>query len=285
MTYPDLATFLSQLFISKAPLVPLERRLWLLAKVRPRIHSTVAAPVKRDFPTQRGPTPRGKAVVRVPVLQFNSFMKRFFLQEQELLVDDKRNLSKQGDTVLIKRIHNLTSGNQDENTTSEVILKSKKAGGAVTSVHLPKPRERYVHTRDEKGNPISYHWGRPIHPHHRDKNQFPESVLLDRWAKKDQREGVRANFEVVEVIHKLGDVLDPVSKNEPVVQDQYRRLMAQEIEWYTQPDEEQTGERFDYDEAPERGWQEGRKDFADKLTYYKWHVFKERDPYAIVTET
>ena len=41
---------------------------------------------------------------------------------------------------------------------------------------------------------------------------------------------------------------------------------------------------FVYDEAPDRGWQEGKKDFTDKVTYYKWHGFKKKkakDDYAL----
>ena len=40
---------------------------------------------------------------------------------------------------------------------------------------------------------------------------------------------------------------------------------------------------FDYDVAPPRGWQEGKKDFTDKVTYYKWHVFDDTDDYALIS--
>ncbi len=30
---------------------------------------------------------------------------------------------------------------------------------------------------------------------------------------------------------------------------------------------------YDRSKARERGWQSGRRDFTDRVTYYKWHVF------------
>lgn len=40
---------------------------------------------------------------------------------------------------------------------------------------------------------------------------------------------------------------------------------------------------FKYAEAPERGWQEGKKDFSDKATYQRWHNFKKEDGYGLQT--
>jgi hypothetical protein len=85
------------------------------------------------------------------------------------------------------------------------------------------------------------------------------------------------DFEVSEVVFKLGDVKDPVS-GEFVSGDQYRTQMAEIAEAYGKnPD------GFDYDSAPERGWQEGKRAFTDKVTYNKWHNFKKhKDNYNLV---
>jgi small subunit ribosomal protein S17 len=40
--------------------------------------------------------------------------------------------------------------------------------------------------------------------------------------------------------------------------------------------------RFQYDNAPKRGWQEDKKDFTRRETYIKYHVFENDDqPYAV----
>jgi small subunit ribosomal protein S17 len=39
---------------------------------------------------------------------------------------------------------------------------------------------------------------------------------------------------------------------------------------------------FRYDKAPPRGWQEGKRDFTEKVTYYRWHVFNKKDDYSLV---
>lgn len=87
------------------------------------------------------------------------------------------------------------------------------------------------------------------------------------------------DFEVTEVIYKLGDVKDPVS-GEHVVGDMYRKQMAEIAEAYgTNPD------AFNYEEAPPRGWQEEKRDFSSNITYYKWHEFKKsrKDKYNLIS--
>ena len=40
---------------------------------------------------------------------------------------------------------------------------------------------------------------------------------------------------------------------------------------------------FDHSSAPARGWQKGKRDFSENVTYNKWHVFKQskKDSYDI----
>ena len=43
-----------------------------------------------------------------------------------------------------------------------------------------------------------------------------------------------------------------------------------------------SGSDYSYEKAPERGWQEGKKDFSNRRTYKKWHTFKKDDKYGII---
>ena len=38
---------------------------------------------------------------------------------------------------------------------------------------------------------------------------------------------------------------------------------------------------FDYDQAPERGWQKDKRDFTYQETYRKYHMFDHEEPYAV----
>lgn len=42
-----------------------------------------------------------------------------------------------------------------------------------------------------------------------------------------------------------------------------------------------TNERFDYNKAPERGWQEDKKDFSHKDSYIKYQETEEEQPYSV----
>ena len=66
----------------------------------------------------------------------------------------------------------------------------------------------------------------------------------------------------------------------PVCQEEYRDEMSALAALYGP-----NPEAFDYSTAPARGWQRGRRDFTDRVTYYKWHVFnqKHEDGYSVVS--
>lgn len=76
-------------------------------------------------------------------------------------------------------------------------------------------------------------------------------------------------------MYPFGDITDPIT-GKAVAKEQYREDMDKQAELYGKLDS-----TFDYDKAPERGWQDGKKDFTSKPTYTKFHVFDENDPYAI----
>jgi len=42
-----------------------------------------------------------------------------------------------------------------------------------------------------------------------------------------------------------------------------------------------TKERFDYNKAPNRGWQEDKKDFTHRDSYIKYHESEEDQPYSV----
>lgn len=81
--------------------------------------------------------------------------------------------------------------------------------------------------------------------------------------------------EVEEVVYPFGDVTDPVT-GKKVAKEKYREDIEKQSELYGK-----LNSTFDYNKAPKRGWQEGKKDFTEKPTYTKFHVFDENDPYAI----
>ena len=97
-------------------------------------------------------------------------------------------------------------------------------------------------------------------------------MLLERLEKPL---GKDVEFKLKEVVHRLGDVIDPVT-GKPVVGHQYRDAMEEEAELYgANPN------AFKYDEAQPRGRLQGKRDFSDKATYYKWHVFEKNDDYGL----
>ena len=79
------------------------------------------------------------------------------------------------------------------------------------------------------------------------------------------------------MIYRLGDVIEPIT-NQPVVGDRYRSEIAKTAQLYGKSRSD-----FDYKKAPPRGSQKDKRDFSYRKTYKKWHNFKVKDPYAIVS--
>ena len=99
----------------------------------------------------------------------------------------------------------------------------------------------------------------------------PKTEEKDVYKRKD------LTHEIIEVIYKMGDVVDPL-KNEPVVGDRYRSEIERTAELYGKSNSD-----FDYAKAPKRGWQKDKRDFTHRRTYKKWHRFQKKDPYAIIS--
>ncbi|CAG9838903.1 unnamed protein product [Diabrotica balteata] len=80
---------------------------------------------------------------------------------------------------------------------------------------------------------------------------------------------------VKEVLYPYGDITDPVT-NKKVVAGKYRDHIEDINKIY--------GEKkstFKYKNAPNRGWQENKKDFTHLETYIKYHESGEDDPRAV----
>ncbi|XP_042892809.1 28S ribosomal protein S17, mitochondrial-like [Penaeus japonicus] len=83
------------------------------------------------------------------------------------------------------------------------------------------------------------------------------------------------SHSLVKVVYPYGDVTDPITGKKCVVSS-YRENIEKRNEMFGVAEEGAGG--FDYTEAPERGWQEGKKDFTHKVGYKKWHEFEPGHP-------
>lgn len=81
--------------------------------------------------------------------------------------------------------------------------------------------------------------------------------------------------KIEKVVYKMGDVVDPIT-GKSVVASEYREQIEAANELFGKSES-----GFDYNKAPPRGWQEGKRDFTDKETFRKYHVDGVDDPYAV----
>lgn len=80
---------------------------------------------------------------------------------------------------------------------------------------------------------------------------------------------------IEEIVYPLGDVTDPVTGKKCVVS-KYRDDIEEEMELF--------GKRpnaFDYNKAPPRGSQEGKRDFSHGPIYLKYHDGDEEQPFGV----
>lgn len=80
---------------------------------------------------------------------------------------------------------------------------------------------------------------------------------------------------LVKMVYKFGDVTCPITGKKVVV-GKYRDQMEERNEMFGVAEDGSGG--FKYSEAPERGWQEGVRDFTHKVGYQKWHEFEPDHP-------
>jgi small subunit ribosomal protein S17 len=93
-------------------------------------------------------------------------------------------------------------------------------------------------------------------------------VLIEEFPKRLTRD---ITHKVLKILYPLGDVVDPIRG---------KKCMGGELREDEQWKDELWGRNenaFDYEKAPPRGWQEGRKDWSHKPAQRKFHEFNDRD--------
>lgn len=79
----------------------------------------------------------------------------------------------------------------------------------------------------------------------------------------------------MEIVYPLGDITDPLTGKKCVV-GKFRDDIEEVNKIYGKLENS-----FDYDKAPQRGWQEDKKDFTHAEVYKKYHEFPHDQPYAV----
>jgi len=100
-------------------------------------------------------------------------------------------------------------------------------------------------------------------------------MVVIKTLARSERKYADVDHTVQETVFKLGDIKDPIS-GEMVVGPNYREELMNVARQYGANED-----NFKYEEAPERGRLEGKRDFTDKPTYRRWHEFEKKDPYSI----
>ena len=104
---------------------------------------------------------------------------------------------------------------------------------------------------------------------------------IKEWWEDTKPEQKPITHHVIEKIYSIGDVKDPIT-GQMVVGEQYREQLETSARLYGESVSEDS-DKFSYKKAPKRGWQEGKRDFTQRKTYRKWHVFKKEDKYGLIS--
>ncbi|KZS22025.1 28S ribosomal protein S17, mitochondrial [Daphnia magna] len=97
-------------------------------------------------------------------------------------------------------------------------------------------------------------------------------VLIDKLPKKLTK---HITHQVYKIVYSFGDITDPITGKKVVVGKYRDEIEAKNVLFGKNPS------GFDYDRAQDRGWQAGKRDFSDKETYKKFHMFDHDEPYAV----
>lgn len=81
--------------------------------------------------------------------------------------------------------------------------------------------------------------------------------------------------ELKEIVTPLGDVTDPLTGRKCVVS-KYRDQIEEATQMYGK-----SKNAFDYEKAPPRGSQEGKKDFSHGPIYMKYHDDGSEQPFGV----
>jgi len=93
-------------------------------------------------------------------------------------------------------------------------------------------------------------------------------VLIEELPKQMTRD---ITHKVLKVVYPMGDITDPIS-GKKCMGGQFREDMDKINNLWGK---NETG--FDHDEAPPRGWQEGKKDWSHKQGYRRFTEFSNKD--------
>ncbi|XP_076653376.1 mitochondrial ribosomal protein S17 [Halictus rubicundus] len=100
-----------------------------------------------------------------------------------------------------------------------------------------------------------------------------DTVLIQSLPEKLTR---LIGHKVVEVVYPLGDITDPIT-GKKVVAGRYRDEIDEDAKLFGKLDS-----AFEYDQAPQRGSMEGKRDFSNKKVFVK-HTDdpNDKDPYKV----
>ncbi|CAK9830839.1 28S ribosomal protein S17, mitochondrial [Anthophora retusa] len=99
-----------------------------------------------------------------------------------------------------------------------------------------------------------------------------DTVLIQNLPEKLTR---IITHKVVDVVFPLGDIVDPVS-GKMIVAGKYRETIHEDAKLYGELDS-----MYRYDEVPQRGSMENKRDFSSRKIYVKYDKNLNSDPYAV----
>jgi len=112
-----------------------------------------------------------------------------------------------------------------------------------------------------------------VYAHDPDKKCQPgDVVLIEALSVKLTKQ---ITHKIKHVVYPFGDITDPISGKKVVV-GKYRDEIEAKRELFGK-----NPSGFDYENAPERGWQKDKRDFTYQETYRKYHMFEYDEPYAV----
>ncbi|KAK7083971.1 37S ribosomal protein S17 mitochondrial [Halocaridina rubra] len=104
------------------------------------------------------------------------------------------------------------------------------------------------------------------------KCKVGDIVLIQELPEKITKD---ITHSILKIVYPFGDVTDPIS-GKKVIKGVYRDCAGYRKELFGVAEDGSGG--FQYDKAPDRGWQENKKDFTHKEGYMKWHEFEPGHP-------
>jgi small subunit ribosomal protein S17 len=93
-------------------------------------------------------------------------------------------------------------------------------------------------------------------------------VLIEEMSKQLTRD---ITHDILKVVYPLGDVTDPIT-GKKCEGGQYREDRERLDRLWGKNEN-----AFDYEKAPARGWQEGKKDWSHKPAQRKFHEFTDKE--------